>query len=243
MQFKPFEPGIEVFGASIDAIVDAFKLFPSIALKRLVNAGIGTMRGKDVVVNRDSWYPPRRTGSRCSRASPARLGPARRAEIGGTFRSTRRSRPPSTTSRASMASMGRVPHEPPQGREGHVRPGHRADPSGIGNYGYAPVRARAPDHLRLREPVPVRLRPRDHHHSGQTGSRRRRGSPTTTARRAARTAPTAASSSSPGNAATSRRIELIPVLSRDSVGPVLKLHGWHSSATTFRVRIAIALKG
>src|SRR5688500_6630490 len=56
MQFKPFEPGIEVFGASIDAIVDAFKLFPSIALKRLVNAGIGAMRGKDDVVNRDSWY-------------------------------------------------------------------------------------------------------------------------------------------------------------------------------------------
>ena len=57
MQFKPFEPDIEVYGASIDAIVDAFKLFPSIALKRLLNYGIGTLKGKDVVINRDAWYP------------------------------------------------------------------------------------------------------------------------------------------------------------------------------------------
>jgi len=57
MQFKPFEEGIEAYGASIDAIVDAFKLFPSVALKRLVAFGIGTTKGKDVVVERDAWYP------------------------------------------------------------------------------------------------------------------------------------------------------------------------------------------
>jgi hypothetical protein len=57
MQFKPFEPDLEVYGASIDAVVDAFKLFPSVALKRLTNYGIGTIRGKDVVINREAWYP------------------------------------------------------------------------------------------------------------------------------------------------------------------------------------------
>ena len=54
MQFKPFEPDIEVYGASIDAIVEAFKLFPSIALKRLVSYGIGTLKEKDVVINRNA---------------------------------------------------------------------------------------------------------------------------------------------------------------------------------------------
>ena len=58
MQFKPFEPGIEAYGASIDGIVDAFKLFPSVALKRMVAFGIGTMSGKNnVTIERDAWYP------------------------------------------------------------------------------------------------------------------------------------------------------------------------------------------
>jgi len=57
MQFKAFEPGIDVYGSSIDAIVDAFKLFPSIALKRLASQGIGTTNAfGDVVIDRDGWY-------------------------------------------------------------------------------------------------------------------------------------------------------------------------------------------
>jgi hypothetical protein len=58
MQFKAFEPGIDVYGSSIDAIVDAFKLFPSIALKRLASHGIGETNAKgDVIIDRDGWYP------------------------------------------------------------------------------------------------------------------------------------------------------------------------------------------
>jgi len=58
MQFKAFEPGIEVYGSSLDAIVDAFKLFPSIALKRLVNHGIGAVNAKgDIVIDKEAWYP------------------------------------------------------------------------------------------------------------------------------------------------------------------------------------------
>jgi hypothetical protein len=58
MQFKSFEPGIEVYGSSIDAIVEAFKLFPSVALKRLVNHGIGLVNAKgEIQIDRDAWYP------------------------------------------------------------------------------------------------------------------------------------------------------------------------------------------
>ena len=58
MQFKPFEPGIDVYGSSLDAIVDAFKLFPSIALKRLVSHGIGNVNARgEVVIDKEGWYP------------------------------------------------------------------------------------------------------------------------------------------------------------------------------------------
>ena len=63
MQFSPFEPGIEVFGASIDAVVEGFALFPTIGLEKLAQHGIGEMRvgggvGKkpEFHVERDAWY-------------------------------------------------------------------------------------------------------------------------------------------------------------------------------------------
>jgi hypothetical protein len=57
MQFKAFEAGIEVYGVSINAIVEAFKLFPSIALKRLAAHGIGTTRRNgEVDIDTEGWY-------------------------------------------------------------------------------------------------------------------------------------------------------------------------------------------
>jgi hypothetical protein len=58
MQFKAFEPGVEVFGANVGAFVDAFKLFPSVMLKTLARNGIGTLTDKNQVeVDREKWYP------------------------------------------------------------------------------------------------------------------------------------------------------------------------------------------
>jgi len=57
MQKWTFEPGIELSGVMIESIVEAFKLFPSVATKRLLGHGIGTMKGKDVVLDRQGWYP------------------------------------------------------------------------------------------------------------------------------------------------------------------------------------------
>jgi hypothetical protein len=61
MQFKAFEPNIEVYGSSIDAIVEGFALFPQIGLEKLVEHGIGEMRkgsgGKqEYYINREAWY-------------------------------------------------------------------------------------------------------------------------------------------------------------------------------------------
>jgi hypothetical protein len=58
MRFNQIESGIEAYGMSVDAFVDAFKLFPSIALKKLVSHGVGTVNAKgEIVIERDSWYP------------------------------------------------------------------------------------------------------------------------------------------------------------------------------------------
>jgi hypothetical protein len=56
MQFRTFEPGVEVFGANVGAFVDAFKLFPSVILKCLTKHGIGTMVGKTIEIDRTRWY-------------------------------------------------------------------------------------------------------------------------------------------------------------------------------------------
>jgi hypothetical protein len=58
MRARALEPGIEVFGGFVESFIDAFKLFPSVALKRLASNGIGVTNGKgEVVVDRQTWYP------------------------------------------------------------------------------------------------------------------------------------------------------------------------------------------
>jgi hypothetical protein len=139
MQFKAFEPDIEVYGASIDAIVDAFKLFPSIVLKRLLNYGIGTLRGKDVVIDREAWYPL--TNWLAAYESIAKeIGPRALVQIGQHIPKHAPFPPSINDIHGAMASMDAAYHM-------NHRKGGRVmfDPatgqmlSGIGNYGYAPV--------------------------------------------------------------------------------------------------------
>lgn len=58
MQFKPFEPGIDVHGRSLQAIIAAFETYPSLVQNILLKYGIGT-RGPDkrVVIDTEKWYP------------------------------------------------------------------------------------------------------------------------------------------------------------------------------------------
>jgi hypothetical protein len=54
---KEIEPGIEINGIFVDIFLEAFKLFPSVVLKRLVAFGIGSLQGREVIVDRQAWYP------------------------------------------------------------------------------------------------------------------------------------------------------------------------------------------
>jgi len=58
MQFKPFEPGIEVSGESLGAIVEGFRKYPTVAMKYLVKHGVlKSQGGKPPTVDRSAWYP------------------------------------------------------------------------------------------------------------------------------------------------------------------------------------------
>lgn len=57
MQFKPLEPGIEVAGGSLRAIVDGFSKYPSVAMKYLTKFGLlkpGATKPSDF--DSEAWY-------------------------------------------------------------------------------------------------------------------------------------------------------------------------------------------
>jgi hypothetical protein len=139
MQFKPFEQGIEVYGASIDAIVEAFRLFPSVALKQLVNYGIGTIKGRDVVVDREAWYPMSNWLAAYESIAKT-VGPRALMQIGQQIPKHAPFPPTINDIHSAMASMnaayhmnhrkrGKVMFDP---ETGQLTPG-------IGSYGYTPV--------------------------------------------------------------------------------------------------------
>jgi hypothetical protein len=58
MRAMAIEPGIEINGTFVETFVEAFKVFPSVGLRRLVTNGIGTMNTKgQFVIDRLAWYP------------------------------------------------------------------------------------------------------------------------------------------------------------------------------------------
>jgi hypothetical protein len=58
MQFKAFEPGIEVSGDALGAIVEGFRKYPTIIMKYLLKYGfIKNPEGKLSDLDRSAWYP------------------------------------------------------------------------------------------------------------------------------------------------------------------------------------------
>jgi hypothetical protein len=139
MQFKPLEPGVEVFGASVDAIVAAFKLFPSVALKRLVHHGVGSMKGTEVVIEREAWYPLEGWLAAYQNIAE-QVGPRAVFQIGQHIPKHAVFPPTVNDITSGVASIdvayhmnhrknGRVMFDPQTGQK----------LKGIGNYGFAPV--------------------------------------------------------------------------------------------------------
>ncbi len=56
MQFRAFEPGIEVNGQTVYAVVDGIGHFKSLAKEILLKAGIGEKKDGEYVIEMDGWY-------------------------------------------------------------------------------------------------------------------------------------------------------------------------------------------
>jgi hypothetical protein len=139
MQFRAFEPGVEVFGANVGAFVDAFKLFPSVVLKCLVKHGIGTMSGTNIEIDRNRWYPQEAWLAAWEEIA-TNVGPRACYQIGRQVPKHAVFPPTITDVTAAIASLdvayhmnhrknGRPMFDPASGRR----------TSGIGNYGFEPV--------------------------------------------------------------------------------------------------------
>lgn len=140
MQFKTFEPGVEVFGANVGAFIEAFKLFPSVMLKTLARQGIGTLTAKDTVeVDRQRWYPQEKWLAAWSDVATS-VGPRACFQIGRLVPRHAVFPPTVTDIHTALSSLdiayhmnhrknGRVMFDPATGQK----------LTGIGNYGYKPV--------------------------------------------------------------------------------------------------------
>jgi hypothetical protein len=56
MQFKIFEPGIEVNGQTVYSIIDGLGYFTNISRRYLSQVGIGTVADKKLVMDKEGWY-------------------------------------------------------------------------------------------------------------------------------------------------------------------------------------------
>jgi hypothetical protein len=56
MQFKPFEPGIEVNGQTVYSVIDGLGKFKSMAKKYLLQVGIGEMVDNEYEIDLNGWY-------------------------------------------------------------------------------------------------------------------------------------------------------------------------------------------
>lgn len=56
MQFKSFEPNIEVLGQAMYSILDGFGAFKKSAEKLMIENGLGEMRGTDFWLDPTNWY-------------------------------------------------------------------------------------------------------------------------------------------------------------------------------------------
>lgn len=139
MQQWTFEPGIEFSGGMLEAIVDAFKLFPSVAYKRLLNHGIGKLQGKDVVIDRQAWYPIESWLAAFDGFATS-VGPRALHQIGQNVPKHAALPPGINDVHGSLASVN-IGYHMNHRKKGKVMfdPATGQTTPGIGNYGYTPV--------------------------------------------------------------------------------------------------------
>jgi hypothetical protein len=141
MQFKPFEPGIEVLGICVTAYIQACKVFPSAMTRRLAKHGIGTLNGKnEISIDNNAWFPQEKW-LRAFEEIANEVGPRACYQIGRNVFDNVPFPPDIRDIQSAVASLD-VAYHMNHRRNGKVMfdPGTGQKTAGIGNYGYQPVR-------------------------------------------------------------------------------------------------------
>ena len=141
MQFKAFEPGIEVSGSSIAAIVDGFRKYPTVAYKYLTKYGLAkkTASAQMPQVDAAAWYRLEDWLSACEEISNeigvnSLFGIGKSVPENATF-------PPQVTDVHSAIASINVAYHMNHRKNGAVmfNPETGAMLDGIGHYHYQPV--------------------------------------------------------------------------------------------------------
>ncbi len=82
MQFKPFEPGIELWGEMLQWVVAGFRILPDTGMRYLARHGLATL-GADGKLRLDTkaWYP-QETCLKCYEAITSEVGANVMLDIG-----------------------------------------------------------------------------------------------------------------------------------------------------------------
>jgi hypothetical protein len=100
MEFRAFEPGIEVNGQTVWSIVDGFMLSKQTPSRILVEEGIGTIGPGGVVkIDADAWYSQEACSSTSASAFPRTRSSRRGSPTSNQPSSRSTSRTTSTTAR------------------------------------------------------------------------------------------------------------------------------------------------
>jgi hypothetical protein len=130
---------IEVTGAGVCSVIEAFKLFPSVVVTRLHHHGIGRIRRRQIFIDVNAWFPLEDWLAAFDNIASS-LGPRALFEIGRRVQQFAMLPSNLTDIHTGMAAVNIAHHM------NHRRDGiSMFDPTsgqllgGIGDYGYSPV--------------------------------------------------------------------------------------------------------
>jgi hypothetical protein len=138
-QVQNLPSGIEVAGIGVYAFIEAFKLFPSVVVTRLHRHGIGRIRGGQLLVDVNAWFPLENWLAAFDNIASS-LGPRALFEVGRRVQQFAML-PPHLTDIHKVVAGANIAYHMNHRRNGIPM----FDPSsgqllgGIGGYGYAPI--------------------------------------------------------------------------------------------------------
>jgi hypothetical protein len=155
VQYHAFEPGIEVNGQTVNAIVDGFRFLKEFPSRILLEEGIGKPGAEGLVeIDPEAWYS-QESWLRAFERIGKTMGRPNLFAIGLRIPENAKFPPTITRIHEAIASID-VAYHMNHRKHGHVMydPASGTMLEGIGHYGYEPVAGRAMIVSRCRNPYP-----------------------------------------------------------------------------------------